>query len=80
MRERAEWLWKLANGSLLVPVLIALFVMFYAIRELAAIRQQQLMLLKPLLDHTVELLKEDRARIEQSSPQKPAPQTSQHPR
>jgi len=62
-RERAEWLWRLANGSLLVPFAIALLVMFYGIRMLSDIRRTEDEALRPILIHQLELLREDRARF-----------------
>ena len=62
-RERAEWIWRLANGSLLIPVLIALAVMFYGMRLLFEIRSSQFNALQPILQHQLELLKEDRLRM-----------------
>jgi isopentenyl phosphate kinase len=59
-RERAEWLWKLANGSLLIPVLLGLVVMLYAVRELSELQKRQQEQLKPILEHHLALLKEDR--------------------
>lgn len=62
-RARAEYIWLLANGSLLVPVLIALAVMLYGIRLLSEIRSSEFIALQPILQHQLELLKEDRLRI-----------------
>lgn len=73
-RERAEWLWRLANGSLLIPVIIALFVMFYGAQLLLDIRNSQNEALQPILQHQLELLREDRLRIGV-----PAPQNSTRP-
>ena len=67
-RERAEWLWRLANGSLLVPFAIALVVMFYGIRMLSDIRRTEDEALRPILVHQLELLREDRARFSPSLP------------
>jgi hypothetical protein len=62
-RERAEWLWRLANGSLLVPVLIALFVMYQGMSVLKEIHTSQSEAMKPILDHELKLLEEDRRRL-----------------
>lgn len=62
-RERAEWLWRLANGSLLVPVILALIVMYFGLKQVADMRSIQYEALKPILDHQLELLKEDRLRF-----------------
>lgn len=62
-RERAEWLWRLANGSLLVPVILALFVMWQGMRMLNETRAAQLEALKPILEHHLKLLEEDRHRL-----------------
>ncbi len=72
-REKAEWLWKLANGSLLIPVLIGLIVMLYAVRELAVINRYQQEQMKPILEHHLELLKEDRLRLQEQRTEKPEP-------
>jgi|GEM_PF-2021591 len=61
--QRAQWLWKLANGSLLIPVLIALVVMYFGLKEIVSIRTLQYEALKPILEHQVQLLKEDRERL-----------------
>jgi hypothetical protein len=60
---RAEWLWRLANGSLLIPVLLALFVMYQGMKILSDIRTAQYDALKPILEHQLKLLEEDRHRL-----------------
>lgn len=62
-RERAEWLWRLANGSLLVPLLLALLVMYQGMKMLGEIRESQYDALKPVLEHQLKLLEEDRLRL-----------------
>ena len=62
-RERAEWLWRLANGSLLVPFLLALAVMYYGLSMLKDVKSMQAEALKPILDHQLKLLEEDRRRM-----------------
>lgn len=68
-RERAEWLWRLANGSLLVPFLLAVLVMYFGLRMLSDIRNTQSEAIKPVLEHQLELLKEDRARFREADHQ-----------
>lgn len=67
-RERAEWIWRLANGSLLIPLLIALAVMFYGLRLLSDIRSSQFEAMQPILQHQLELLREDRLRMSAEPP------------
>lgn len=62
-RERAEWLWRLATGSLLVPLLLALLVMYQGMKMLGEIRAAQYEALKPVLEHQLKLLEEDRLRL-----------------
>lgn len=62
-RNKAEWLWRIANGSLLVPVFIALFVMYECIVVLKGIESMQYSAMKPVLDLQLNLLEEDRARL-----------------
>ncbi len=62
-RERAEWLWRLANGSLLVPLLLALLVMYQGMKMFGEIRATQYDALKPVLEHQLKLLEEDRLRL-----------------
>ena len=62
-RERAEWLWRLANGSLLVPVILALAVMYEGMLTLKSIYNMQYDAMKPVLDLQLGLLEEDRARL-----------------
>lgn len=62
-RDRAEWLWRLANGSLLVPVVLSLVVMYFGMVALRDIRGSQNDALKPILDHQIKLLEEDRRRL-----------------
>jgi hypothetical protein len=62
-RERAEWLWRLANGSLLIPVLITILLAFYGLQLLSDIRKSQQEALQPILQHQLELLREDRTRL-----------------
>jgi hypothetical protein len=64
-RERAEWLWKLANGSLLVPFILALVVLYFGFRTLADIHSQQRGAIQPILEHYLALLREDRLRMSQ---------------
>ena len=66
-RERAEWLWRLANGSLLIPVLLTLAVAYFGLSLLMEIRASQNDLLKPMLDHNLKLLEEDRRRLQQGT-------------
>lgn len=75
-RDRAEWLWRLANGSLLIPLLLALLVMYQGMKMLSDIRAAQYEALKPILEHQLKLLEEDRHRLlrDAASPsQAPAP-------
>ncbi len=73
-RERAEWLWRLANGSLLVPLLLALLVMYQGMKMLGEIRASQYEALRPVLDHQLKLLEEDRTRLApQGSPRRSTP-------
>lgn len=62
-RDRAEWLWRLANGSLLVPVLLALVVLYQGMKMLEDIRGSQHEMLMPILEHQLKLLQEDRLRM-----------------
>jgi hypothetical protein len=62
-RERAEWVWRLANGSLLVPLLLALAVMYFGISMLNELRGAQSDAMKPILEHQLKLLEEDRRRM-----------------
>lgn len=84
-RERAEWLWRLANGSLLIPVIITLFVMFYGAQLLLDIRNSQNVAFQPILEHQLKLLQEDRLRMgilehQDSTPiTKPAGQSANTP-
>lgn len=71
-RERAEWLWRLANGSLLVPFAIALFVMYYGMLMMRDIRKTQSEALEPILEHQLKLLEEDRKRMFKESKPLPA--------
>lgn len=61
--KKAEWVWRLANGSLLIPVILALLVLYFGVKELAAFRNSQYEALKPILEHHMLLLKEDRERM-----------------
>jgi hypothetical protein len=61
--RKAEWVWRLANGSLLVPVILALIVLYFGIKELSSFRNAQYEALKPILEHHMLLLKEDRERM-----------------
>jgi hypothetical protein len=65
--DKAQWAWRLANYSLLVPFLLALFVMYYAVQELSSVRNAQVEALKPILEHQINLLKEDRERFNRTS-------------
>lgn len=67
-RERAEWLWRLANGSLLIPLLLALVVMYFGMFALKEIMGSQNEALKPILEHQLKLLEEDRHRLFREPP------------
>ena len=72
-RERAEWIWQVANGSLLLPVLLALVVLAYGLQILNDMRSTQYDVLTPILDHQLKLLEEDRLRLLQdATPPPPA--------
>ncbi len=62
-RERAEWLWKLANGSLIVPFLLALAVMWFGLQAISGIYRDHRDAMNPVLEHQLLLLKEDRERL-----------------
>ncbi|MBS1808770.1 MAG: hypothetical protein JST84_11305 [Acidobacteria bacterium] len=61
--ERAQWLWRLANGSLVVPVILALVVLYYAAKELSAAKEAQFQAVKAIMEQQVNGLKEDRERF-----------------
>ncbi|MBE7457166.1 MAG: hypothetical protein HS102_11115 [Planctomycetia bacterium] len=61
--RKAEWIWRLANGSLLVPLILALIVLYFGLRELSSLRTTQYDALKPILEHQMQLLREDRERM-----------------
>lgn len=71
-RERAEWLWRLANGSLILPVLLALLVMYQGVKMLSDIRSTEYEAIRPVLEHQLKLLEEDRHRFSREAPS-PAP-------
>lgn len=72
-RERAEWLWRLANGSLLVPLLLALIVMYQGMTMLKEFRSTQFDAMKPVLEHQLKLLEEDRRRLFKEPPSVQSP-------
>lgn len=78
-RERAEWLWRLANGSLIVPVLLALFVMYQGLKMLSDIRGTQYEAMRPILEHQLKLLEEDRQRLLRDAPPSSSAQPSSSP-
>ncbi|MFM7199794.1 MAG: hypothetical protein ACKO6N_03305 [Myxococcota bacterium] len=63
-QERAKWLWRLANGSLLVPVILALVVLYLGWQEMSSLRDTQQKALESALDHQQKLLEEDRQRLD----------------
>lgn len=65
--DKAQWAWRLANYSLLFPCLIALVVVYYSVQELSSARNAQAEALKPILEHQINLLKEDRERFNRTS-------------
>ena len=60
--EKLNRLWMLANGSLILPVLIILVVCGFVIREVSSSRNMQNEVLKPLIEHQMKLLKESEER------------------
>lgn len=57
--KKAEKIWKLANGSLLFPVLLALIVCYFGIKELASLKNS----FSSVIEYQQEILKEDQERI-----------------
>ena len=62
-REKAEWLWRLANGSLLVPVALSLVVLYLGMSMLHDIGKSQHEMMAPIFEHQMRLLEEDRRRL-----------------
>lgn len=67
--QKSEWLWRLANGSLLVPVVILIGVLFFTIQEVGKARSMQADALKPVIEYYQQLL--------QFQQKKQGPDTSQ---
>lgn len=78
-RERAEWIWRFANGSLVVPFVVAIGVMFYGLYLLYDLQNIQRETLQPILQHQLELLREDRLRMGNPVPQNPPPPATKTP-
>lgn len=76
-QERAQWLWRLANGSLVVPVVLALIVLYFGWKEMSSLRDTQQKALESALDHQQKLLEEDRHRMDELM--NPKPSTSGKP-
>lgn len=70
--ERAKWLWRLANGSLVVPVVLALIVLYFGWQEMSSLRDTQQKALESALDHQQKLLEQDRQRLEDLLNPKPS--------
>lgn len=81
-REKAEWLWKLANGSLLLPVVLSIVVLYLGMSMLHEIGKSQNEMMKPIFEHQMRLLEEDRRRLfkEPVPVPSPAPATSASPK
>lgn len=62
-REKAEWLWRLANGSLLIPVALSLIVLYLGMSMLHDIGKSQQSMMLPIFEHQMKLLEEDRLRL-----------------
>lgn len=71
-QERAKWLWRLANGSLVVPVVLALIVLYFGWKEMSSLRDTQQKALESALDHQQKLLEQDRQRLEDLLKPKPS--------
>lgn len=54
--QRAEWLWKLANGSLLIPILLMVAVLYFAIQETSKIGLMQAQAMKPVIEYYQNML------------------------
>lgn len=61
--DRARFFWVVANSSLLVPVLLALFICYLAFNEMNAVRARQEALVDSNIAHQQKLLEEDRNRL-----------------
>lgn len=66
--QRAEWLWRLANGSLLIPVLLLIGVLIFTIREVSSIRALQTDALRPVLEYYQTVLSLRTASDQGSAP------------
>lgn len=62
--HKAEWVWKLVNGSLLVPVILTLLVLYFVFQQIVAFKNTQAAAMEPVMKHYQWLLEEDRRRIE----------------
>jgi hypothetical protein len=72
-QKRAEWLWRLANGSLLFPVVVAIIVLYLSWQEMSSLRESQRKSLESSLDHQLKLLEEDRQRLDSLLNLRPSP-------
>ena len=64
LRKR-EWLSGIANASLAIPFALALAVTYFAFKELSTLRAEQKNLYQPIIEQQMNLLKEDRERLQQ---------------
>lgn len=58
-----DWYWKLVNGSLFIPVILTLFVLYHIYQHVVDLKDTQVTTMKPVLDHYQLLLEEDRRRL-----------------
>ena len=78
--QRAEWLWRLANGSLLIPVALLLAVLFFTIQEVSKTKSMQADAMKPVLDYYQAAMKLQQEELERAAvkntPRKQEPNTA----
>ena len=60
-------LWIIANGSLLVPVLLTIVVAYYGMVSLAETKKNQHEVIKPVLEHQTKLLEMYQKLLESKS-------------
>lgn len=61
--QRLDRLYKIINGTLLVPVAVSLVVIYLGFKMYTDIATTQSQMMKPIIEHQLKLLEEDRKRM-----------------
>lgn len=63
--NQTRWIWLIANGSLLIPVLLTLYIAYVSISKLTEMRNEERKMFNSMMKHQLELIEEQRKKESQ---------------